>query len=343
MSGQFSGVTTGIGSPVFVVGNPRSGTTLFRLILTAHSRVGIAPETAFIVRLYPKYGHVKRFDDQTLQRLEADLNSPAIDLEGHWKVTTSELFAPRDEFLGRSYPEVCAQLYRRFHLARGLGTVEIWGDKNNAYGNYLDVLNHLFPTARFIHVVRDGRAVLNSYKKLQKDDGHKYAPVLPRAAHSVALRWVDMVDRIDRHMTRKLKNRQLTVRYEDVLHDFEPTMGKVCQFLGIAYEDVMREFDQVNRKFELEPREYGWKENTFKPLDRDKTESWRTELDPREIEIFEREAAGTLTRFGYRLDGGPGAFSGKPLFRPEIIKGRAKEIMRSARFNAIRARTMIGF
>ncbi|MBL3563681.1 sulfotransferase [Rhodovulum sulfidophilum] len=342
MTGPSTNLQRGIGSPVFVVGNPRSGTTLFRLILTAHSKVGIAPETAFIIRLYPRYGHVKRFDERTLDRFEADLNRTSIDLESHWKTTIRDLFARKEDFVGRSYPEVCAQLYRNFHKVRGLGPVEIWGDKNNAYGNYLDVLNHLFPTARFIHVVRDGRAVFNSYKKLPKNEAHKYAPALPRDARAVSLRWVDMVSRIDRQLARKAPGRHLAVRYEDVLQNFQPTMDKVCAFMGLEYQEAMRGFDQLNRKFELEPHEYGWKENTFKPLDPDKTSSWRTELGLEEIAIFERESAEVLTHYGYRLETQADSSSAGRDFRPEIVKGRAKEFMRSARFTAIRARSMIG-
>lgn len=333
----------GIGAPVFVVGNPRSGTTLFRLILTSHSQVGIAPESAFIVRLYQKYGHIRRFDAQTLARLEADLTNDPISLESHWKVKPSALMANKDEFIGLTYPEVCAQIYRNFHFVRELGTVDIWGDKNNAYGNYLDVLNHLFPTARFIHVVRDGRAVFNSYKKLKTKPEHKYAPVLPRDARTVALRWVDMVSRIERQLGRRAPGRHISVRYEDVLGDFEPTMHRVCDFLGIDYEDRMREFDQLNRTFELEPREYGWKENTFKPLDPGKTGSWRSELDPNEIETFEREAGGVLGAYGYGLVSGAEVACTSPVLRRALVKGRLKEALRSARFNALRARHMVGF
>ena len=342
MSELSSSVSKGIGSPLFVLGNPRSGTTMFRLILTSHSKVGIPPETAFIIRLYPRFGHVKRFDEKTLVRFEADLNSVAIDLQSHWKTATRDLMACKEDFIGRSYSEVCAQLYRNFHEVQGLGSVEIWGDKNNAYGNYLDVLNHLFPTARFIHVVRDGRAVLNSHKKLRTNDMHKFAPVLPKSARAVAIRWVDMVSRIDRHLALKAPGRHLAVRYEDVLQDFRPTMDRVCEFVGLQYEEAMRDFDQLNRKFELEPREYSWKQSTFKPLDPSKTGSWLKELELQEIAIFEREAADVLARYGYVLETGVGPNAMGRRFRPEICKGRVREFMRSVRFMAIRGRSMIG-
>jgi len=304
--------------------------------------VGIAPESAFIAQLFPKFGHIRSFDERTLSRFEMVLNSPEIDIENFWKVPASALMQPREDFLGRSYAEACAQIYRNFHSVRGLGPVDMWGDKNNAYGNYLNVLSFLFPSARFIHLVRDGRAVFNSYKKLATKPEHKYAPVLPKTAKSVALRWVDTVSRIDRHLSRFAPGRHLAVRYEDVLGDFESTIGRVCAFLGLEYESRMREFDQLNRRYELEPREYGWKKNTFKPLDPDKAISWRTELAMQEVKIFEREAAHMLTRYNYPLVSGIAANEKPVWLTPALLKGRIREGARSVRFHVVKARAKMG-
>ena len=52
--------------PVFVVGNPRSGTTMLRLVLTSNSKLSIPPEAAFIVKYFTKYGHLNKFNLSSL-------------------------------------------------------------------------------------------------------------------------------------------------------------------------------------------------------------------------------------------------------------------------------------
>jgi hypothetical protein len=329
--------------PVFVIGNPRSGTTLFRLMLTSHSKIGIPPETSFIVRLFGNYGHIRQFDEKDLARLKLDFESDSIDIESYWKVSISDLFARDSEFLGLSYSQICEKIYRNFHLVRGLGNPEIWGDKNNAYGNYIEILNHVFPSAKFIHIVRDGRAVFNSYKNLNQNDKHRYAPKLPRDARSVALRWVDMVLRIDRHLKRLAPDRHIVVRYEHLLADFRPTMETVSGFLGVSYESAMAQFAQFNELHELEPKEYGWKENTFKPIDTGKIDLWKAELDPLEIREFESISAAVLTKHGYSLMTEPSALRAFNSFSLALIKGRVKEYIRTLRFSASVARAKIGF
>lgn len=329
-------------SPVFILGNPRSGTTLFRLVLTAHPKIGIPPESEFIVAAFKRFGSVRCFDASALEALKSDLNGDVVNLGEQWKVDINELFCDSDNFLGKDYAGVCSQLYRQFQIIRGFEQIEIWGDKNNAYGNYVDVLTYLFPSARFIHLVRDGRAVLNSYKKLETNPGHKYAPILPKTAQSVALRWVDTVSRIDRHLSRLAPENHLTVRYEDVLSNFVPEIGRVCKFLGIEYESKMLHFDQLNRRHELEPHEYGWKKNTYKPLDSKKAVSWRTELAMQEMEIFERQAASILCRFDYPLVSNINADQKSNSLAPALIKGRVKEQARSVRLNLVKIRAKLG-
>ena len=58
----------GIRNPIFVVGNPRSGTTLLRLVLTSHSKINIPPESNFIIRKMKKYKKPKTKGDKNFNR-----------------------------------------------------------------------------------------------------------------------------------------------------------------------------------------------------------------------------------------------------------------------------------
>lgn len=330
-------------SPVFILGNPRSGTTLFRLLLTSHPKIGIPPESEFIVALFKRYGAVQAFDADTLKKLRSDLAGGIINLAEQWKVDLDSLFANSESFLGLDYAGVCAHIYCKFQIVRGFSEPVIWGDKNNAYGNYIDVLNYLFPSARFIHLVRDGRAVLNSYKKLNVDKAQKHAPILTKEVKIVAHQWADMTDRIDRHLKKFAPDRHVTVRYEDLVRDFDQVTKNLCDFLQIEYNASMRDFDELNRQYELEPREYGWKANTFEPIDPTKCDSWLRELIDDDIRAFETEAANRLARYGYECGFGSQDF-GATMFRSRILfKGRIREMLRGTRLKTIQVQKFIGF
>lgn len=291
-------------APIFIVGNPRSGTTMFRLMLAAHSKINIPPESEFIVRLYQKYGHIQSFKKEKLLNILSDLcgDNAIVNLEEQWQISLSGFDENIERLFGKSYAEFCESLYIFYAHAKGLDGKAMWGDKNNAYGNYVDVLTDLYPQAKFIHIVRDGRAVLSSYQQLDIDKNQKYAPLLPKDPVVVAENWVDMVDRIDRHLQRFASGHYITVRYEDILDDFELSISKVCDFLGVNYEHSMKLFHQVNIKHLMEPVNYSWKENTRKPLDRGKATAWRERLSPNDICRFESVAASKLVQHGYKTD-----------------------------------------
>ncbi len=317
--------------PIFILGNPRSGTTLFRLVLAAHSKLIIPPESEFIVRLYPKFGHVRSFDRGALLDLIGDISGEKsiVNVEEQWQVSLAPYLDEIDDHVGKSYAEICSSLYFFYARAKGLDGKVIWGDKNNAHGNYIDVLTDLYPKAKFIHVVRDGRAVLSSYQKLNIDKKQKYAPVLPKEVAVVAGRWMDMVSRISRHLKRYSSLEcYITIRYEDLLDGFESTAEKVCTFLDIDYESSMLQFYQSNIKYNMEPESYSWKENTRKPLDPAKAEAWRVRLSQSDIASFEQMAAKTLKQYGYQLCTN---ISGTEIPSVFCYKERVKEYLRSAR------------
>lgn len=326
-------------SPIFVVGNPRSGTTMFRLILAVHSKINIPPESDLIAKLYPKYGPISSFKPEQLHEMMNDIMGKAaiINLEEQWQVSLSDFAEQIEQHAGKSYAQVCASLYRHYAQAKGAGEKEYWGDKNNAYGNYIDVLTTLYPEAKFVHIVRDGRAVLSSYQQLDIDKTQKYAPILPKDAVSIARGWVDMVGRIDRHLRKYAPGRYIVVRYEDILEDFDCSINSVCQFLEVGYESSMAQFHQANIKYKMEPKAYSWKENTRKPLDRSKASAWKQKINESDISQFEAIAGDKLQQYGYEVNMNVRTTQ---LFSLWNFKARLRENFRNVRNHLVRIRRL---
>jgi hypothetical protein len=326
--------------PVFVIGNPRSGTTMLRLILTSNSKLSIPPEAAFIVKYFSKYGHLNKFNLSSVNSFMKHLQN-SFEIENRWEVSFKEYHEKwLDNQIGKSYPDVCASIYRYYAYKKYFGK-ENWGDKNTSHRNYIDVLSWLFPHAQFVHIIRDSRSVFASYKTLPRIE-HKYAPKLTKDPLIFSAHWLEALDRIEYHAKKYAPGRYITVRYEDVVKDFERTIKKVCNFLNLEYEENMLNFNEINEKYNLEPKSYDkWKWRTRKPLTDSRIDNWKNVLDKNEIRTINFLTSNKLIRYGYnsissRNQKKPENFT--KLHRNLIIKRRFykfREIMRSLRFYSI--------
>ncbi|MCP5048318.1 MAG: sulfotransferase, partial [bacterium] len=76
------------GPPVFVIGNPRSGTTMFRLMLTCHPNIVVPPESGFLVNLYHEYREFSGKKEELHAFVEQVLKSDKME---EWKISAPGL------------------------------------------------------------------------------------------------------------------------------------------------------------------------------------------------------------------------------------------------------------
>ena len=162
-------------APFFIVGSPRSGTTLLQVLLNAHPHVAIPPES-----------HLYRVFAPVMDRY-GDLSAPANRLRlAHDKVTntwirpwgldvTAEQLVAEATRPGRG--GLIDALLRRYAAAQG---ARRWGEKTPYHVSFLPAIFADFPDARIIHLVRDGRDVLESRRRVVWG---------PRSALGVARQW----------------------------------------------------------------------------------------------------------------------------------------------------------
>src|SRR4051812_46854361 len=139
--------------PIFVLGCPRSGTTLLQLMLHAHPRIAIPPETRFVVPAYYRRREFGNLADPERRRALArwitgtrGLRFRDLGLDAE-SVQRDIVSAPPT--MGSALSAVFAAYARRFDKVR-------WGDKRPAYFAHLDEVLRLFPTAQIVSIVRDG-------------------------------------------------------------------------------------------------------------------------------------------------------------------------------------------
>lgn len=285
--------------PLFIVGNPRSGTTLLRLMLTSHSRLVIAPESGFITWWFNKYGNwtIDSNSSRIDQYLEDLQSSRRFEF---WNLKSVELKKYILSVRPQNYSELIQAVYRRYNQTIDKGDA-IWGDKNNHYLNHIDRLNSLFPNAKFLHIVRDGRDVATSYQKLEAiKDKVRLAPNLPSQIEDIAHNWNNNVTKINNSFRTLGNDKRYTIKYEELVCDPETTLKCICEYLHLEFEINMLNFHLVNQKHELVPKDYlHWKGETYNKLNTSAIGKYKTLLKEEEVKKFEKIALQSLKYFAY--------------------------------------------
>ena len=287
-------------SPVFIVGSPRTGSTLLRLMLTSHKSIVIPPESGFLVWWYDKYKDWKPSDNSSgrLPTFLKDLfTSKKIET---WNISRNGLENYLKKAVPKNYSELSSCVYKYFGTCFDAG-FKIWGDKNNWYLDHIDKIKDIFPNVFFIHIVRDGRDVACSYKELYKKRLKvKYAPNLPNKVGEIAKQWSRNLNTIQNSLKKVKRSKFVEVKYEDLVESPEISLKQLCKKLGIKFDSNMLNFYKLNKKKNLVPKQYmGWKENTYNKLNSTSVGRYNKELTVKERETFERIAEKQLRKYGY--------------------------------------------
>lgn len=275
-------------SPIFVLGCGRSGTTLVRLLLTAHPDIGIPPEGRFVLDLFGRYYRGGAVLSEPVERFcKAVVSSDRFD---EWKLDHGRILERLRSVGKKTYANLVDAVYRVYlaHLESGKRR---WGDKNIEYVMEIPKILRLFPDARIIHVIRDGRDVALSYRSVEFG---------PRDLFGSAVFWRRRTLRGRAAGRRAGSVRYLEVQYENLVSKPEDACRRMCAFLGEAFSSEMLEFHEYNRRKQLVPQHrLGWHGNTLKPITASRSGLWREQMPTRELMIFESVAGKALKEFGY--------------------------------------------
>jgi hypothetical protein len=279
---------TSVDRPIFLVGCPRSGTTLLTAILHAHPRIAMPPETRFLL---PTYRSRVEFGDLNER---ANRRRLAVRMTGKG-TGFRDLGLDRPKVIKRivaappTIGTAAGTIWREFAHSRGKVR---WGEKRPAYWRDMDLILRLFPDAQVIHLVRDGRACVASLKQV---------PWWERGSIGGMAAWT-LSDRELSRLGRRLPaDSYHRLRYEDLLADPRHELTALCDFLGESFAEEM--LDHASAAHDIVPDRKSWHDRTKGGLDLARIEAWRTVLDADEIGLFEAVAGRALRRNGYELSG----------------------------------------
>ena len=279
-----------------VCGVARSGTTLLRLMLDAHSQLAIPAETGFLKpvveagRERPPLDRARLFETIT-----------GFETWPDFALSKESLRSALDAVEPFSVAEGVRAFYRLY--ASRLGKPRA-GDKTPMYAQYLPEIQELLPEAHFIHIIRDGRDVALSLREVWFSPGDDM--------ETLARHWLEAVTR-----TRALAiscRHYLEVRYEDLVRQANRVLQDICSFIALPYDPVMESYHHgAQARFaEVQDRRRPdgtliisregrlWRQRRIcQAPDASRIGRWRREMTAAEREAFESVAGDFLAREGY--------------------------------------------
>lgn len=270
-------------APVFIVGCPRSGTTLLRDLLRSHPNLTFPPESQFIPRYYRAYGNPAN-QQQAIRIGEVILRTRSI--------RTWQIDLEPKAFAGcRTFREILCLLFGAWLKREGKTR---WGDKTPQYVMDIPLLLELFPEAKIIHIIRDGRDVALSSIKVNFE-GNIY---------KAACRW-DQSVRSGRRCGASLpSNTYHEVRYEALLAAPAVVMRQVCDFLEEPYTDCVLQLSPIPlHALTGAPWIASTPANRSRQIVGANSSKWKTSLSASDCLLFESVAGDLLLSLGYPTAG----------------------------------------
>ncbi len=276
----------------FIIGRPRSGTTLLSLMFDAHPQVVIPGECNFILALSGKYKNISTFDKETRLRFVADLklcryyDTLAIDEE---LLQQKILSLPEKA----DFAELCRQVQLCCPSVHQKSEILITGDKNPSYSseNFRKIFR-LFPDARYIHLIRDYRDHIAS---MLQGNFRQRSPTY------LAIVWKRSI-RMMRRYKKKYPDNFYTIRYEDLVLQPEKHLKEICVFLGIPYCEEMFSFYQKKEAYlAQQPNIFvqNHHQSLFNPVNQSRIGKWQELLSGNELSAVEVIAGKTGKALGY--------------------------------------------
>ena len=272
--------------PIFIVGMPRSGTTLVSAMLDAHPDIAISPETHFYTRCRPPAGSASTVE----QLWDCLRQQPGF---GDARFSDPEVAEMQSRIFGASSPPPPAAVLKAMEevYAERQGATA-WGEKTPDHLPHVPTIVEDFPEAVVLVVVRDPRDVCLSLRDLpwNRDTLFESAWTWRRYA------------RATQAYPGRFPGQVRWVRYEDVLDDPASVITDVLRWLNAPLDDdildtVLHFHEQTGGPADAarEP----WKQKTRRPIDPANKEKWRTHMSPAEQWGVQRLTGSALREMGY--------------------------------------------
>lgn len=301
-------------APFFIVGVDRSGTTVLRLVLD-RGGVAIPPESMFLA----DFASVRRAGvlddpDRAAAFVARVWEHPRVRA---WGLRAKPPQVPLGLTHEQAYRFAVESPFRAYALEHGK---DRWADKTPYYLGRLDELDAVWPGARFVVLVRDGRDVALSLLGV---------PFGPNNVWAAARVWARGIRR-GLEAERRFPGRVVTVRYEDFVADPATETARLCEFLDLAFDEDMLAIERTDPA-KLDRDKAAWFTGLSEGINAAGAGRWRQDLSPHDQALFVGLAGAELESLGYET--GPAR---RPSALAAALYGAQDALLRAA--NLVRLR-----
>ena len=244
--------------PIFLVGSERSGTTLLRLMLDHHPKIAFHFESEFLVT--PLAGGADWPDLEDYYAM--------LELDRSFQERPFEIDQSLD------YPQLARSFLdqRRKQAGKPIVGATVHTD--------FDQLPRIWPNARYIHIVRDGRDVARSAVKMGWA-GHVWEG---------ADRWIEAEQAWERFRGQLRDDQYTCLRFADLVRDPRGELMRICRFIGVPFDEAMLAYPQSS---------------SYDAPDPSMAFQWKRKMDADQVRIVEARIGDMLVKRGYELSGHP--------------------------------------
>lgn len=278
------------GQSLFIVGCGRSGTTLVRLMLDSHPALAIPGESHFIPAMWRNRRRYRTGAALNARSLAADImRTPHF---RQWEIPDAKVWRridalERPGFPPPGFPAVVEAVFMAYADHHGKAR---WGDKTPIYVLSIPLLARLFPSALFVHIIRDGRDVALSYLSV---------PWGPGTIWQAARKWRRDVSAGCRAGRDLGPGRYLEVRYADLIASPRDVLERICGFASLPYDDAMLEYHRdAGARIQSKPDRTRFHASVTRPPTGG-LRNWRAQMPDAHVQAFEAVAGNLLGELGF--------------------------------------------
>jgi len=267
--------------PVFIVGMNGSGTTMLLDNLGRHPELYAFPRETrlipYLISTHARFGDLD--DDENFRRLWEEVLGMNV---FEYVNDHSHVPLPEDwKHYPRNLAGVLDGVFRYFAARENK---QRWCEKTPQHVQHMDKLAVLFPLARFIHVIRDGRDSAASFNRRWY-----------RTPELTLFRWKKVVSAGHRQGEAMGPQRYMEVRYEDLTTHPELWLKKICEFIEVPYDEAVLVSAQPYLKTASSSEEQVEGAGRLKP----NSGNWKKYFSKSKKRRLERIGGRTLALFGY--------------------------------------------
>lgn len=261
--------------PFFIVGCPRSGTTLLTVLLDRHSRIAVPPETFF----FHCFGHLptnKKYDYDWF------LNQCSNGYLSSLQLSCSKFIQRLKQYNADSSSFLRAILEEYGAAQKKL----IVGEKTATHLKYVKTIFDWYPNAKVIWIVRDGRDVATAMTRL-----------FHKNLRSHCCTWKMSIE-LGLQFEQQYADNFYRIHFEDLVSQPKEELTKLCYFLEVDYEESMLDSQVASRA--VLKQEFSFKERALKPIDHKRIGDWKGQVTEKQAYMMNSIMGKYLHQLGYK-------------------------------------------